>query len=75
MVDDTLSRLKSVDWRRQSEATICSQLILPVLILLGYGEHTLQTQSYPLRDPYVSKRSRRVGGAASGLGLMRHCKT
>ena len=33
-------------------------------MLLGYGEHTLhkveEQESYPLRDPYVSKGSRRV---------------
>ena len=37
---------------------------MPVLILLGYGEHTLhkvkEQQSYPLLDPTVSKGSRRV---------------
>lgn len=64
MADETLNRLRSVDWMGKSEATISSQLIMPVLMLLGYGEHTLhrvaEQQSYPLRDPYMSKGSRRV---------------
>ncbi len=49
---------------QQPEATLCSQLIMPVLMLLGYGEHTLhkvkEQQSYALRDPTISKGSRRV---------------
>ena len=31
-----LSRLRKVDWLGKTEPTICSQLIMPVLILLGY---------------------------------------
>jgi hypothetical protein len=61
---DILHRLASVDWTGKPEATISSQLIMPVLHLLGYGEHTLhrvaEQRSYPLRDPHVSKGSRRV---------------
>lgn len=61
---DALERLRAVDWVGQREPTICSQLIMPVLVLLGYGEHTLhkvkEQQSYALRDPTISKGSRRV---------------
>jgi hypothetical protein len=62
--DDILARIRSVDWTDKSEAAISSQLITPVLHLLGYGEHTLhkfvEQRSYPLKDPTVSKGSRRV---------------
>ena len=62
--EEALSRLRSVDWSNEPEATISSQLIMPVLMLLGYGESTLhkvkEQQTYTLRDPYVSKGSRRV---------------
>lgn len=64
MRDDILARIRSVDWTDKSEAAISSQLITPVLHLLGYGEHTLhkfvEQRSYPLKDPTVSKGSRRV---------------
>lgn len=57
-------RLRATDWSDLPEPTICSQLIMPVLVLLGYGEHTLhkvkEQQSYTLHDPTVSKGSRRV---------------
>jgi hypothetical protein len=57
-------RLRAVDWMAKPEATVCSQLIMPVLGLLGYGEDTmhkvLEQRSYMLRDPYVSKGHRRV---------------
>lgn len=59
-----LDRLRGTDWTNKPEPTLCSQLIMPVLILLGYGEHTLhkvgEQQSYALRDPTISKGSRRV---------------
>jgi hypothetical protein len=61
---DILQRLQSVDWTDKPEPTISSQLIMPVLHLLGYGEHTPhkapEQRSYVLRDPYASKGSRRV---------------
>ncbi len=64
MADDILNRLRQVDWAGKPEATVSSQLIMQVLILLGYGEHTLhnvaEQQSYPLKDPWSSKGSRRV---------------
>lgn len=64
VADETLDRLRAVDWIGKPEATISSQLITPVLMLLGYGDHTLhkvaEQQSYTLRDPYVSKGSRRI---------------
>ena len=64
MPEDVLTRIRSVDWTGKPEATISSQLIMPVLHLLGYGEHTLhkvaEQRSYPLKDPTVSKGSRRV---------------
>ena len=62
--DELLQRLRSVDWTERGEATICSQLIMPVLMRLGYGEHTLhkviEQQSYALKDPSYMKGSRRV---------------
>ena len=64
MDEPTLHRLRSVDWTGKPEPTISSELITPVLHLLGYGEHTVhkvgEQQSYTLRDPWVSKGSRRV---------------
>ena len=64
MADDILNRLGQADWIGKTEPTVCSQLIMPVLMLLGYGEHTLhkvvEQQSYPLSDPWSSKGSRRV---------------
>jgi len=59
-----LDRLRATDWTGKPEATICSQLIMPVLVLLGYGEHTLhkvkEQEPYKLRDPTISKGHRRV---------------
>jgi hypothetical protein len=59
-----LQRLASVDWANKPEATIASQLIMPVLALLGYGEHTLhrvrEQHVYKLRDPTMMKGSRKV---------------
>lgn len=64
MPDEFLKRLAAVDWRNKPEATIASQLIMPMLMLLGYGEHTLhkvvEQPSYNLKDPYTSKGSRRI---------------
>lgn len=59
-----IGRIRAVDWRGKPEPTICSQLIMPVLGLLGYGEHTMhkleEQQSYTLKDPYLNKGSRRI---------------
>jgi hypothetical protein len=64
MTNSDLDRLRVVDWSGKPEATICSQLITPVLFQLGYGEHTLhkvlEQRTYTLKDPYISKGSRRV---------------
>ena len=64
MSADILRRLREVDWSAKSEATISSQLIMPMLVALGYGEHTLhrvaEQRTYKLKDPTVSKGSRRV---------------
>ena len=64
MDDPILQRLASVDWANKPEATIASQLIMPVLVLLGYGEHTLhrvrEQHVYKLRDPTMMKGSRRI---------------
>ena len=53
-----IGRIRAVDWRGKPEPTICSQLIMPVLALLGYGEHTMhkvkEQQSYTLKDPYLN---------------------
>jgi hypothetical protein len=61
---NALDRLRATDWTGKPEATICSQLIMPVLTLLGYGEHTLhkvkEQQVYKLVDPTISKGSRRI---------------
>ena len=54
MASDVLNRLRQVDWMGKPEPTICSELVMPVLTLLGYGEHTphkvAEQQSYPLKD-------------------------
>lgn len=59
-----LEQIRAADWSNQPESTISSQLIMPVLHLLGYGEHTLhkvrEQQSYTLADPSYNKGSRRV---------------
>lgn len=64
MPDLVLSRLRSVDWSNKPEAKICSELITPVLVLLGYGEHTLhnvaEQQTYTLKDPTMMKGHRQV---------------
>lgn len=64
MSGDILQRLRQVDWSDQSESTISSQLIMPMLMALGYGEHTLhkvrEQQTYSLDDPTMSKGSRRI---------------
>jgi hypothetical protein len=47
------------DWEGKDEATVSSQLITPVLILPGYGEHALdkvrEQQTYRLTDPTLMK--------------------
>jgi hypothetical protein len=64
MENDIVRRLRATDWTDKPEATICSQLVTSVLILLGYGEHTLhkvaEQQSYKLNDPTTMKGSRRI---------------
>ena len=64
MTGDILQRLRQVDWSNKPESTISSQLIMPMLMLLGYGEHTLhkvrEQQTYSLNDPTMSKGSRRI---------------
>ena len=51
------------DWLGKPEATVCSQLVMPVLRELGYGEHTLhkvlEQQTYALNDPNIQKGSKR----------------
>lgn len=63
-LDPILQRLAAVDWADKDEATVSSQLIMPVLTLLGYGEHTLhkvaEQKTYTLKDPTYMKGSRRV---------------
>lgn len=55
--------LKVDDWLGKSEPTVCSQLVMPVLQELGYGEHTLhkvlEQQTYTLKDPNIQKGSKR----------------
>lgn len=55
--------LKVDDWLGKPEPTVCSQLVMPVLKELGYGEHTLhrvlEQQSYTLKDPNIQKGSKR----------------
>ena len=64
MSGDILQRLRDTDWRDKPESTIFSQLIMPMLVALGYGEHTLhkvtEQRTYRLTDPTASKVSRRV---------------
>lgn len=64
MTDPILARIRAIDWSAQPESTVSSQLIMPVLMLLGYGEHTLhkvrEQKRYPLRDPTTMKGSRQV---------------
>ena len=64
MSDGSLERIRSVDWRDKPEATISSQLLMPLLVLLGYGEHTLhrviEQSTYELKDPFISKGKRRI---------------
>lgn len=63
-VSDPIQRIRAVDWSSQPEATVSSQLIMPVLMLLGYGEDTLhkvrEQRKYTLKDPTFSKGSRQV---------------
>lgn len=62
--DPILQRIAAADWTDVPEPTVCSQLIMPVLMLLGYGQHTLhkvaEQKSYKLSDPTYPKGSRRV---------------
>ena len=63
-IDPILKRIAAADWTDAPEATVCSQLIVPVLMSLGYGQHTLhkviEQQTYELEDPTIEKGSRRV---------------
>jgi hypothetical protein len=62
--DPILQRIAAADWTDAPESTVASQLIMPVLMLLGYGQHTLhkvaEQKVYKLSDPTYSKGSRRV---------------
>jgi hypothetical protein len=64
LADPILQRIAATDWTDVTEPTVCSQLIMPVLTLLGYGQHTLhkvaEQKTYKLSDPTVMKGSRRV---------------
>jgi hypothetical protein len=64
LADPILQRIAATDWTDVTEPTVCSQLIMPVLVLLGYGQHTLhkvaEQRTYKLSDPTVMKGSRRV---------------
>jgi hypothetical protein len=39
--DLILQRIAAADWTDVPEATVCSQLIMPVLMFMGYGQNTL----------------------------------
>jgi hypothetical protein len=62
--DPILQQIAASDWTDVPEATVCSQLIMPVLMSMGYGQHTLhkvvEQQTYKLEDPTIEKGSRRV---------------
>lgn len=62
--DPILQRIAAADWTDVPEPTVCSQLIMPVLMVLGYGQHTLhkvaEQKTYELSDPTYMKGSRRV---------------
>jgi hypothetical protein len=53
--DPILNRIAAADWAAISEPTVCSQLILPVLILPGNCKHTLHKvadrEAYGLSGP------------------------
>jgi hypothetical protein len=59
-----LDVIAAVDWRDKPESTISSQLLMPLLVLLGYGEHTLhkvaEQRTFDLKDPTLSKGSRQI---------------
>jgi hypothetical protein len=63
MIDPRPDFLKVDDWLGKPESTVCSQLVMPVLKELGYGEHTLhkvlEQQTYTLKDPNIQKGSKR----------------
>ncbi len=63
MSDTRPDFLKVDDWLGTTEPTVCSQLVMPVLKELGYGEHTLhkvvEQQTYALKDPNIQKGSNR----------------
>jgi len=62
--DPILQRIAAADWTDVPESSVCSQLIMPVLMLLGYGQHTLhkvaEQKTYKLSDPTIMKGSRRL---------------
>lgn len=63
MSDPRPDFLKVADWLGKPEPTVSSQLVMPVLKELGYGEHTLhkvlEQQTYTLKDPNIQKGSKR----------------
>jgi hypothetical protein len=63
-IDPDLQQIAAADWADVPEATLCSELITPVLMALGYGQHTLhkvaQQQTYKLEDPEIQKGSRGI---------------
>ncbi|MHB8491400.1 MAG: hypothetical protein ACYDA6_04185 [Solirubrobacteraceae bacterium] len=63
MTDPRPDFLKVADWLGKPEPTVCSQLVMPVLKELGYGEHTLhkvlEQKTYTLKDPNIQKGSKR----------------
>jgi hypothetical protein len=63
VIDPRPDFLKVDNWLGKPEPTVCSQLVMPVLKELGYGEHTLhrvlEQQTYTLKDPNIQKGAKR----------------
>ena len=68
MSGDILQRLRQIDWRDKPESTISSQLIMPMLIVLGYGEHTLHkvaARTLLITGPASSPNARDIAARAA----------
>ena len=60
--DPILQRIAAADWTDVPEPTVCSQLIMPVLMLLGYGQHTLHKVAEQKSTSSWTRLIRRAAG-------------
>ncbi len=76
-VSDPIQRIRAVDWSSQPEATVSSQLIMPVLMLLGYGAalctRFASSASTRSRTPPSAREAAKSSSTTSRLSTKKDC--